>query len=116
MYFGLLIIDEPTNAKLNNLGSLKRRDGCGNREEVAPTIPDDDYDLADDDTLSAEETMRIFEALGPDVEITGPPSNTIIPGAFRSTAGLTSAYVATTKTYVLPGVTVPYDPAVRPTG
>lgn len=31
------------------------------------------YDWADDDTLSTEDTMWIFDTLGPDVEITGPP-------------------------------------------
>ena len=31
------------------------------------------YDWADDDTMSAEETMRRVDELGPDVEVTGPP-------------------------------------------
>ena len=30
----------------------------------------DGYDWVDDDTLSAEETMRIFEGLGPEVTLT----------------------------------------------
>lgn len=34
-----------------------------------------DYDWADDESLSAEETMRIFEALGPDeLEVPECPS------------------------------------------
>lgn len=78
--------------KTQILGKLRQRDGCGNREEVRPRMPDDDYDWADDDTLSAEETMRIFEALGPDVEITGPP---------------TYAYVTQTKMVATPEL----DPA-----
>jgi hypothetical protein len=55
---------------------------------------DDDYDWADDETLSAEETMRIFEALGPDVPITGPPHTA---GEHIVPSELTFAY-ATTKT------------------
>lgn len=81
--------------KTQILGKLRRRDGCGNREEVGPTMPnDDDYDWADDETLSAEETMRIFEALGPDVPITGPPNTA---GEHIVPSELTFAY-ATTKT------------------
>lgn len=77
-------------------------------------MPSDDYDWADDDTLSAEETMKIFEALGPDVEITGPPSNINIPDEYRSTAGLTSTYAVTTR--YAPPVTVAYDLTACPTG
>ena len=39
------------------LGKLRRRDGCGNREEVAPTMPNGDYDRADGDTMRAEDTF-----------------------------------------------------------
>src|SRR5262245_38855837 len=82
----------PNMTKTQILGKSKRRDGCGNLKEVAPTMPDDDYDWADDDALNAEDTMRTFEALGPDVEITGPPEGAGIPPHFRQTASLTSAY------------------------
>jgi hypothetical protein len=43
--------------KMQILGELRRRDGCGNREEVAPTMPDGD-DWADDDMVRAEDTFR----------------------------------------------------------
>jgi hypothetical protein len=78
-------------------------------------MPDDDYDWADDDTLSAEETMQIFEALGPDEEVTGPPESTI-PAQFRPTASLTSAYGAHTTTNAPPPLALVYDPACAPTG
>jgi hypothetical protein len=99
--------------KTQILGKFKRRDGCGNREEVAPAMhDDDDYDWADDETLNYEQTMKIVDALGPDVEITGPPG---VPEKFRSTEGLTSAYVEKTTTYAPPGVRA-FDPACCLTG
>jgi hypothetical protein len=36
--------------------------------------PNEPYDWADDDTMSAAETMRRFEALGPELTI-GPPDS-----------------------------------------
>jgi hypothetical protein len=35
----------------------KTSHGCGNREEVAPTMPDGDDGWADDDTMRAEDTF-----------------------------------------------------------
>ena len=84
--------------KTQILGKSRRRDGCGDREEVAAAMPDDDYDWADDETLNYDETMKIIDALGPDVEITGP-EGAGIPLQYRQTASLTLAYAARTTTY-----------------
>jgi hypothetical protein len=43
---------------------------CARDECICPV--DDAYDWVDDDSMSAEETMRRFEALGPE-ETVGPP-------------------------------------------
>lgn len=65
-------------------------------------MPDDDYDWADDETLSLDETVRIFDALGPDVEVTGPPEHVVpkeLTFAYTATTTVpTSDFVATTKT------------------
>jgi hypothetical protein len=53
--------------KMQILGKLRRRDGCGNREEVAPTMPDGDDDWGDDDTMRAED---IFPSAGPTLALT----------------------------------------------
>jgi hypothetical protein len=103
--------------KTQILGKFKRRDGCSNREEAAPAMHDDDYDWADDETLNYEETMKIIDGLGPDVEVTGPPARTLMSEEFRPAAVLTSAYVAKTTTYAPPpAVAVAVDPTFCPTG
>jgi len=73
-------------------------------------MPDDDYDWADDDTLSPDEIMGIFEALGPDIEITGPPDTSRVPNE------LTFTYAATTKTeaFITPVVDVSFAPGHEP--
>jgi hypothetical protein len=101
--------------KMQILGRSKQRDGCGNREEVAPMH--DDYDWADDETLSYDETMKIIDALGPDVEITGPPKGAEIPPQYRQTASLTCAYAAQTSTYPQHSYArAAFDPTACPTG
>jgi hypothetical protein len=50
------------------------------------------YDWADDDSMSAEETMRRFEALGPE-PTTGPAANYL-----RETAGTPVKAVITSST------------------
>jgi hypothetical protein len=77
---------------------------------------DDDYDWADDETLNYDETMKIIDALGPDVEITGPPEGAEIPPQFRQTAALTSAYVTHTTTFPQRSYAFASDPTACPTG
>lgn len=77
-------------------------------------MPKDDDDWADDDSLSADETMRIFEALGPDVEITGPLREHIpTPDQLLPPQAQTFAYVSQTKTITTP-VATPLVPALEP--
>jgi hypothetical protein len=82
-------------------------------------MPDNDYDWADDDSLSAEETMRIFESLGPDVEITGPhesaPAHVPTPGELMAPQAPTFASSVTqTKDFPHVGVAEHQGIAIRP--
>jgi hypothetical protein len=77
-------------------------------------MPKDKYDWADDDSLSADETMRIFEALGTDVEITGPVRERIpTPDQLLPPQAQTFAYVSQTKTITTP-VATPLVPPLEP--
>jgi len=82
---------------------------------------DDDYDWADDETLTAEQFDQIFESLGPEIEITGPPTGTLITEGFQPPPPrLTFTYGKKTERRFIPSadaVAVEVDPAaVCPTG
>ena len=51
---------------------LDAPDCCHGIQGLCQLCDGDDYDWAEDETLNYEQTMKIVDALGHDVEITGP--------------------------------------------
>ena len=82
-------------------------------------MPDESYDWADDDSLGFDETMRIFEALGPDIELTGLAESRIAVTAAVNELGqplVIRTYVSSvTRTEDIPAGTDRAEVAIRPT-